>query len=98
MIVIDVTARVSKLEGPIKRASSLVEKMEKSIDRATKAMEKFAAAAGSANQALPSTGGGGGGNGGRRTPSGGWTAPWAKAGAGPAQKLFIARQGYDWAM
>lgn len=45
MIVIDVSARVNKIEGPLKKVTSVVEKMEKSIDKAAQAMEKLASAA-----------------------------------------------------
>lgn len=69
MIVIDVTARVNKIEGPLKRVTALVDKLEKSTDRAAAAVEKLAnawakagAAAGSNLPAIPRPGGGGAGN------------------------------------
>lgn len=70
MIVIDVTARISKIEGPLKRANDLVQKLEKSMDRLTKATEKWAAVMASVQ--VPSAGGGrsGGGGGGRATGPG----------------------------
>lgn len=74
MIVIDVTARVSKIEGPLKRVTDLVTKMEKSIDKAAQAMDRLAAAAAKAGAvnpmmpAVPSVRPSGGGTGQGRQP------------------------------
>lgn len=42
MIVIDVTARVNKIEAPVKRVVDLVKRLEKSIDKAANAMQRLA--------------------------------------------------------
>lgn len=71
-IVIDVTGKINKFEGPIKRATDLVSKLEKSIDKATRAMERLADAAAKVQPPNMGNGRGGyrGGGGG-----GGGTAP-----------------------
>lgn len=76
MLVIDVTARVNKVEGPLKRVVDICQKMEKSIDKAANAMNKLATAAAkvqnfapAAVSAAPGGGGGSGGGGNKTRPS-----------------------------
>lgn len=56
MIVIDVTARINKVEGPLKKVVDLVDKLERNLNKAAKAMEKLAIA--SAKVQAPSFAGG----------------------------------------